>query len=46
MSDDEIKSKISNLVDHPQTAVRLTRIKEILDRYKGAETLAAMLEVV
>lgn len=45
MSDDEIKSKIKNLVDNPQTASRLAEIKEILDRYSGADTLAAMLEV-
>ncbi len=45
MSDDEIKSKIKNLVNNPQTASRLAEIKEILDRYNGADTLAAMLEV-
>ncbi len=45
MSDDEIKSKIKNVVNNPQTAIRLTEAKQILDRYNGAETLAAMLEV-
>lgn len=46
MHDEEIKSKISNLVDHPQTAMRLRRIKKVLDSYNGAETLAAKLEAV
>ena len=45
MRDDEIKAKITNLVSNPQTALRLTEVKEALDRYNGADTLAAMLEV-
>lgn len=45
MSDYEIKSKITNLVNNPQTAIRLAEVKEVLDRYNGPKALAAMLEV-
>jgi UDP:flavonoid glycosyltransferase YjiC (YdhE family) len=45
MSDYEIKSKVTNLVNNPQTAIRLAEVKEVLDRYNGPKALAAMLEV-
>ena len=45
MSDDEIKSKIKSLVNNPQTPIRLAEVKEIINRYNGAEALAALLEV-
>jgi len=44
MSDTEIKSKISLLTDAPQTGERLAAVKQLLEGYNGAETVARLLE--
>lgn len=44
MTDDEIKSIITGLVNNQQTTKRLAEIKEIINQYKGVEKLAAILE--
>ena len=44
MSDTEIKSKISLLTDAPQTGERLAAVKQFLEGYNGAETVARLLE--
>ena len=44
MSDTEIKSKISLLTDAPQTGERLAEVKQLLEGYNGAETVAKLLE--
>jgi UDP:flavonoid glycosyltransferase YjiC (YdhE family) len=43
MSDMEIKSKISRLIDDPGTRRRLTAVKRLLGGYRGAETVAKIL---
>jgi UDP:flavonoid glycosyltransferase YjiC (YdhE family) len=45
MSDDEIKTKITNLINNSKTKENLTKIKEVIDRYQGAKTLVNFLEV-
>lgn len=45
MSDDEIKTKISNLINNHKTKENLTKIKEVIDRYQGAKALVDLLEV-
>jgi hypothetical protein len=44
MSDEEIKSKITGLINDPQTAKRLTEAERILGGYGGAGALIPMLE--
>jgi UDP:flavonoid glycosyltransferase YjiC (YdhE family) len=45
ISDTEIKSKITNLINNPKTTENLTKIKAVIERYHGAKTLANFLEV-
>lgn len=45
MTDDEIMSIIGRLVNNPQTKTRLSEIKGVIGRYRGADKLASMLEV-
>lgn len=45
VSDNEIKTKINNLVTSKKTKENLTGIKKALDRYRGAKTIAELLEV-
>jgi UDP:flavonoid glycosyltransferase YjiC (YdhE family) len=44
MSDTEIKAKICLLTDAPQTGERLAAVKQLLEGYHGAETVAKLLE--
>ena len=44
MSDTEIKSKISLLTNAPQAGERLAAVKQLLEGYNGAETVARLLE--
>ena len=44
MSDTEIKSKISLLTGAHQTRERLAAVKQLLEGYNGAETVARLLE--
>ena len=44
MSDTEIKAKICLLTDAPQTGERLAAVKQLLEGYHGAETVARLLE--
>jgi hypothetical protein len=44
MSDTEIESKISPLTDAPHTGERLAAVKQLLEGYNGAETVARLLE--
>ncbi|MBI4839439.1 MAG: glycosyl transferase [Nitrospirae bacterium] len=44
MSDNEIKSVITGLVNNPQTTKCLAGIKKVIKQYKGVEKLATMLE--
>ena len=44
MTDDEIKSKISSLVENPDTPKRLEEIKKVMDRYEGVQKLVTMIE--
>jgi UDP:flavonoid glycosyltransferase YjiC (YdhE family) len=44
MTDEEILSKIGGLVENPETTRNLAWMKKAIDRYKGVETVANMLE--
>lgn len=44
MTDNQIKSIISGLVNNPQTEKRLTDMEKIIKQYRGVEKLADMLE--
>lgn len=44
MTDHDIKSAITSLVNDPQTEICLQQISETLGRYNGAETMAGLLE--
>lgn len=44
MTDNEIKSIITGLVNNQKTKKHLTEVKEIIDQYNGIEKLATMLE--
>jgi UDP:flavonoid glycosyltransferase YjiC (YdhE family) len=44
-SDGQIKTIIDNLVNNSKTTTNLTKIKTVIDRYQGAQTLVKFLEV-
>ena len=44
MTDDEVKSKISSLVENPDTPRRLQHIKGVMGRYEGVQKLVTVLE--
>jgi UDP:flavonoid glycosyltransferase YjiC (YdhE family) len=44
MGDDELLLSIDDLANNPQTPKQLAEISEVISKFKGAETIASMLE--